>query len=99
MARPGTQPLKLTGRDIRSLMFGVARGAVVVERQAWRVWPEDSDELVVVGHGSDFWVACRRSDQVTVWACGDEVHADQQFDRLAGAEDGWVEARPDKQAS
>ncbi len=99
MARPGNPPLKLTGRDVRSLMFGVARGAVVVERQAWRVWPEDSDEMVVVRNGNDFWVACRRSDQVTVWACGDEMDADQQFDRLVDGEEGWVEARPGEQAS
>lgn len=99
MARPGSPPLKLTGRDVRSLMFGVARGAVLVERQAWRVWPEDSDEVVVVRSGTDFWVACRRSDQVTVWACGDETGADQQFDRIVGAEDGWVEAKPGEQAS
>lgn len=88
------RPTRYTARDIKALMFGNSDASVTVTRQARRIHPDDSDELIVACRGRDYWVAQRLSDKITIWACGDEVDAEEQFERLADAGQGWVEARP-----
>lgn len=89
---------EFTARDVRALMCGQGDPDVVVLRQAFRIRPDDSDELLVVRRGGDFWVSRRMSDRIEIWACIDDVDADEHLDRLAPAADGWVEARPVEQA-
>ena len=88
------RPTRFTARDIKALMFGANDASVTVQRQARRIHADDSDELILAQRGSDHWIAQRLSDKITVWACADDVHAEEQFGRLADPGDGWVEAQP-----
>lgn len=88
-----SRPQQFTGSRIRDFMFGSGDHSLEVLRQAWRVWPDDSDEMVLAQRGPDYWVARRLSDQVTIWACPDDVAADEQFEQLADPAEGWLEAQ------
>jgi hypothetical protein len=93
MAQP-SRAQRFTAREVRAFMFGTSDDAVTVTRQARRLWPQDSDEILVARRHHDHWIARRLSDKITVWACMDGFSAEEQFERLADSRDGWVEARP-----
>ena len=80
---------------IRRAMLGVVAPDVRIERQAWRVTDDDSDELVMVCLDSgSWWVAQRASDRLTVWAHTDDEQASIAFDAVLDKHPGWREATP-----
>ena len=70
--------------------MGLTAGREVhVVRQAYRIRTDDTDEVCVFANASDYWVAARIGDRVSVWACGDAAAADDKAERLADGE-GWT---------
>jgi hypothetical protein len=82
--------------NIRRLLSGQDVPGLVVTRQAFR---GDADEAVQIARGTDFWVASRTGECVTVWACADAEAADDKFDQVAIVSDGWTEARNDQRVA
>lgn len=88
----GVAAAEVTGAQIRAAMLGSQVDGLRIERQAWRITADSSDELALLCvRDRSWWVARRLDDQLTVWACAGDDEAWDGFDRsMVG--DGWREA-------
>lgn len=77
-----THPRAVTPSELRAAMLGRQIPGVEVVRQAWRVTDDDSHELVLFNARGKHWIARRVSDRITLWACLDDVQAEEAFERL-----------------
>jgi hypothetical protein len=72
----------VTPSQLRGVMLGRAIEGVEVVRQAYRIFTDDSDELVLVNARGQWWVARRASDRITLWAFVGDSEAEDAFERL-----------------